>query len=111
MRRLAVSALPRRFVLLVDAGIETGGMVTFHAVGAFHEIVLRISLELTASADWRTVVAGPCRPPIHQHRELRRCAGIVQRRTANAASAQLLVALGIVVVASHRSAKTLSAYR
>lgn len=113
MRRLTVSTLPGRLVLLVEDGIETGGMVTIHAAGTLDKITLRFPFQLTAGADRRTVVAGPSYPSIDKYRKFRGRAGIVQRRAADAASAQLLVdvAFGVVVIADHRGTEALLAYR
>ncbi|KZC11777.1 hypothetical protein WN55_03613 [Dufourea novaeangliae] len=113
VRGLTVPTPPGCFVLFVQRRIQTGGMVRLHAAGAFHQIVLRFTFQLTAGASRRTVVARPRYPSVHEDRELRRGARVVQRSTADATPAQLLggVPFRVVVVPGYRRAETLSAYR
>lgn len=82
-----MSTLPGRLVLLVEGGIETGGMVRIYAAGALDEIILRLPLQLAAGAGRRTVVARPGYPSIDEYRELLRRAGVVQSRATDAAPA------------------------
>lgn len=79
--------LPGRLVLLVEGGIEAGGMVRIYAAGALDEIILRLPFQLAAGAGRRTVIAGPGYPSIDEYRELRRRAGVVQSCATNAAPA------------------------
>lgn len=114
VRCLTMSTFPGRLGLLVEDGVEAGGVVTLDAAGALDEIVLRFSFQLTTGTDGRTVIAGPRYSPIDDNREFRWRAGIVQGRAAYATSAQFLVgcvALVVVVVADRRCAQTLLAYR
>lgn len=106
VRGLTVPTPPGCFILFVERGIEAGGMIALDAAGTFHQVVLRLPFQLAAGTSRRAIVAGPRRAPIHQDRQLRRGARVVQRCTTNATPAQLLrgAPFRVVVVTGYRRA-------